>query len=320
MALCNFFTPYYLFAESNSKRLCMEKILLLTSLFFALGAIIGSFLGVCAYRIPMGKYEPIHAGVKELGRTLSILSPSRSFCPACEKQLAWWHTIPVISWLLLRGRCGHCGATIPFRYVFIELLTGILCALCFLRFGPNATGCVAFAFVCLFVVITFIDLDYMIIPDVITYPATGVGILIGFANYYLSSPTKALLDRPFVASPLESLWGILMGPVVLLALWWFYIKVRKREGLGLGDVKLLAVCGATFGMECSWFTIFIGSVLGSIIGIALLAFRRGALSSYIPFGPYLAVAAVSHILGITQLVEHYVTPSTSITWWIVSQL
>ena len=297
----------------------MDKILLLTFLFFLLGTIIGSFLGVCAYRIPMGKYEPIHDGVKELGKTLSIINPRRSFCPSCEKQLLWWHNIPVISWLILRGRCHFCGATVPFRYVFIELLTGTLCALTFLRFGPSATGLVAFAFISLFVIITFIDLDYMIIPDVITYPATGVGLLLGIANYYLSPSGAPLLERPFVASPLESVFGLLMGPVLLISVWWLYLKIRKREGLGLGDVKLLAVCGAAFGMECAWFTIFVGSVLGSIIGIALLLGRRGALSSYIPFGPYLAVAAVAYILGIPELVQLYIAPSTSISWWIYNQ-
>lgn len=294
----------------------MEKTLLLTILFFVVGAIIGSFLGVCAYRIPMGKYEPIHEGVKVLGRTLSIASPARSFCPQCEKPLLWWHNIPIFSWIMLRGRCAHCGSSIPFRYILIEILTGLLCALSLLRFGPSATGIVAFAFISLFVIITFIDLDYMIIPDVITYPATGVGILIGIANSLASQP---LLDKPFVASPVESLWGLLMGPGLLIAVWWLYFKIRKREGLGLGDVKLLAVCGATFGLECAWFTIFIGSVLGSIVGIALLLCRRGALSSYIPFGPYLAVAAVAYILGVPQLLEHYLDPLTPVNWWIAKQ-
>lgn len=297
----------------------METILLLTILFFVLGAIIGSFLAVCAYRIPMGKYEPIHEGVKELNRTLSIVSPARSFCPHCEKTLLWWHTIPIFSWIVLRGRCAHCGASIPFRYMFIELLTGLLCALSFLRFGPSLTGLIAFAFIALFVVITFIDLDYMIIPDVITYPAACAGILIGVANYCLSHPLKPVLDRPFVASPLESVMGLLMGPGLLIAVWWLYFKIRKREGLGLGDVKLLAVCGATFGLECAWFTIFIGSVLGSMIGIALLLCRRNSLSSYIPFGPYLAVAAVAYILGAPSILEHYLNPSILTTWWIATQ-
>jgi leader peptidase (prepilin peptidase)/N-methyltransferase len=298
----------------------MQTILLLALLYFVFGTIIGSFLGVCAYRIPMGKYEPIHEGVKELDHPVSLVSPARSFCPQCERQLEWWHNIPVLSWLLLRGRCGHCGAKIPFRYMFIELLTGTLCALSFLRFGPSVTGLCAFAFICLFVVITFIDLDYMIIPDVITYPATFVGILIGLANAYLPGSQGLILEAPFVKTPLESIGGLLMGPGLLLSVWWLYFKIRKKEGLGLGDVKLLAVCGATFGMECAWFTIFFGSILGSVIGMTLLLVRRSSLSSYIPFGPYLAVAGVAYILDVSTLLARLFNPSLPLTWWITNQL
>lgn len=298
----------------------MQAIFLLTALYFLFGAIIGSFLGVCAYRIPMGKYEPIHDGVRELGRTVSLINPARSFCPKCEKQLAWWHTIPIVSWFILRGRCAHCNAQIPFRYVLIELLTGTLCALAFLRFGPGATGLVAFGFICLFIIITFIDLDYMIIPDVITYPATFAGLLIGVANKYLSSADGMLLASPFVRSPLESLFGLIMGPGLLMVVWWLYRKIRKKEGLGLGDVKLLAVAGATFGAECSWFTIFCGSVLGSFIGMALLLIRKNALSSYIPFGPYLAFAGVAYILDLPLLIGRFFDPSLPLNWWILKQL
>ena len=295
----------------------MVTIAYLTLIYFVFGSILGSFLSVCAYRIPMGKYEPIHEGVKELNRRLSIVSPARSFCPQCEQTLAWWHNIPLISWLLLRGRCGHCGATIPFRYFFIELVTGTLCALTFLRFGPSATGLLAFVFICLFVVITFIDIDYMIIPDVITYPATVLGIGIGIVNRF--SPTP-LLASPFVLSPWESLYGLLMGPGLLISVWWLYLKIRKREGLGLGDVKFLAVVGATFGMESAWFTIFFGSILGSIIALGALIARRSSFGSYFPFGPYLVVAAIAYIFDVHLLIGHLLNPTIPLTWWISGQL
>ena len=294
----------------------MLTISYLTLLYFIFGSIIGSFLGVCAYRIPMGRYEPIHEGVKELGRTLSLTRPARSFCPSCQQQLAWWHTIPIVSWLILRGRCGHCGVRVPFRYLFIELLTGALCALTFLRFGPTVTGVVAFGFVCLLIVITFIDLDYMIIPDVITYPATIIGLVIGGINRYLPAHDGRVIGYPFVSSPWESLYGLMMGPGLLLTVWWLYFKIRKREGLGLGDVKLLAVLGATFGMQCAWFTIFVGSILGSIIGMSLLLARRGSLASYIPFGPYLAVAATAYIFDAHLIVAHFIDQTVPLTWWI----
>lgn len=295
----------------------MVTIASLTLIYFLFGSIIGSFLSVCAYRIPMGKYEPIHEGVKELNRTLSIMSPARSFCPQCEKTLAWWHNIPLISWLLLRGRCGYCGARIPFRYFFIEFLTGTLCALTFLRFGPSATGLLAFVFICLFVVITFIDIDYMIIPDVITYPATVLGLAIGVVNRV--SPTRPFTS-PFVSSPWESLYGLLMGPGLLISVWWLYLKIRKREGLGLGDVKFLAVVGATFGMESAWFTIFFGSILGSIIALAALIARRSSFGSYFPFGPYLVVAAIAYIFDVHLLIGRLLDPTIPFTWWIAAQL
>jgi leader peptidase (prepilin peptidase)/N-methyltransferase len=295
----------------------MQTIAFLTLLYFLFGSIIGSFLGVCAYRIPMGRFEPIHAGVKELNRTLSLITPARSFCPNCEQTLAWWHTIPLFSWIILRGRCGHCGAKVPFRYLLIELLTGLLCALSFLRFGPTLTGLVAFGFISLFIVITFIDLDYMIIPNVITYPATFIGLAIGIINRY--GPTE-ILASPFVSSPWESFLGLLMGPGLLLAVWWLYFKIRKREGLGLGDVKLLALTGATFGMECAWFTIFFGSVLGSITGIGMLVARRSSFASYFPFGPYLAIAAVAYLFDVHVLIAHVLDPAMPIRWWITTQL
>ena len=295
----------------------MQTLVYLTLIYFLFGSIIGSFLSVCAYRIPMGKYEPIHEGVKELNRTLSIMSPARSFCPKCEQTLSWWHNIPLVSWIILKGRCGHCGAKIPFRYFFIELLTGLLCALTFLRFGPSATGLVAFLFISLFIIITFIDIDYMIIPDVITYPATCLGLVIGIVNWLAPSP---LLRYPFVSAPLGSILGLLMGPGLLFAVWWIYFKIRKREGLGLGDVKFLAVVGATFGMESAWFTIFAGSILGSVFAICALIGRRGSFGSYFPFGPYLVAAAIAYILDLHLLIGHLVNPATPLTWWIAAQV
>jgi leader peptidase (prepilin peptidase)/N-methyltransferase len=192
-----------------------------------------------------------------------------------------------------------------------------LCALTFLRFGPSITGLVAFGFICLFVIITFIDLDYMIIPNVITYPATFLGLAIGIINRY--SPSQ-FLRYPFVSSPWESLYGLLMGPGLLLAVWWIYFKVRKREGLGLGDVKLLAVVGATFGMESSWFTIFFGSIAGSITAITALIVRRGSFASYFPFGPYLVIAAIAYIFDVHLLIARLLDPTTPVTWWITTQL
>lgn len=293
----------------------MGTTLSLSIAYFVVGAFIGSFLGVCAYRIPMGKYEPTREGIRELDRSVSVIEPARSFCPNCERQLLWWHMIPLVSWFILRGRCAFCSSRIPLRYLMVELWSGAMAALCFLRFGPNATAVVVFGFIALLIIITYIDLDYMIIPDVITYPATAIGVLIGCVNRFLGDPFHPILYYPVVQGPLDSLYGLIAGPGLLMAVWWLYLKIRKREGLGLGDVKLLAVLGAAFGPECVCFTIFIGSLAGAAIGIVLIVANRRTLTTYIPFGPYLAIAAIVYLLDIPDLINVYSDPSHGSSWW-----
>ena len=292
-----------------------------TSIFcIILGAIIGSFLGVCAYRIPMGKYPPEREGIKVLGRRLSITDPARSLCPNCEHQLSWWHNIPLISWIALGGRCAFCKSRIPFRYLLIELMTGILCMLCYWRFGPSLTAAVAFIFVSAMVVIVFIDLDYMIIPNVITYPGTVIGAVLVAVNQALQMQGSPLISEPFVASLIDSFYGLLAGPGVLLALWWFYRVVRKREGLGLGDVKLLAMIGVTFGPVGAWFTIFVGSVIGSVLGIIQVLARRIGFSQAVPFGPYLVIGFLFFLFDgpglLARMLNH---PEIPLLWWISQQ-
>lgn len=290
--------------------------LLTTAIFiFILGTIIGSFLGVCGFRMPMGIYEPTREGVPELGEDISISSPKRSFCPACRATLSWQEVVPIVSWVLQRGRCSSCKAHISSRYPLVELLTGILAVLCYLRFGISLTAIAAFLVICSLVVITLIDLDYMIIPDKITYPGTALGLLLGG----LSDVTPAVsigfpLEHPFVHSFSESIYGIIFGAGLLYAVWWLYLVVRKREGMGLGDIKLLAMLGALFGYQCSLAVIFVGSIFGSIISIAFMLIKRRSMDVYIPFGPYLAFAAILYILNVGSLIGHLMDPTTTIHW------
>ena len=160
--------------------------------------------------------------------------------------------------------------------------------------------------ICALIVILYIDLDYMIIPDLITYPGTFLALCLAATNSWSFSHGELLLTAPFVSSLTEAGLGLLMGPGVLLFVWGLYWLVRRREGLGLGDVKLLALLGATFGAKCAWFTIFIGSVLGSIFGITAIVLKRRKMTNYIPFGPYLVVAALIYILELDQLVLHLI--------------
>jgi leader peptidase (prepilin peptidase)/N-methyltransferase len=168
--------------------------------------------------------------------------------------------------------------------------------------------------VCALIVITYIDLDYMIIPNVITYPGTCAGLILGLATSYLPAPGYLPLDRPFSTSLIESALGVLSGAGTLLAIWWFYLVVRKREGLGLGDVKLLAMLGALFGYQCSIFVIFIGSVLGSIVGLSMIALKRHSFSNYLSFGPYLVAAAILYIFNFSDLIAHLRNPAYATIW------
>jgi leader peptidase (prepilin peptidase)/N-methyltransferase len=201
----------------------------------------------------------------------------------------------------------------------VEFVTALLCVGCYLRFGLSPTGVVAFAFVCTMVVITFIDIDYMIIPDVISYPGTIVGCVIGAVNQFFREPSRPLLRDPFVPSILDSILGVLAGAGILVAIWWIYLKVRKREGLGLGDVKLLAMIGTTFGWQAAWFTIFVGSMAGSVIGITLALISKSGLSSYLPFGPYLVIGILLYLFDAPALYQYLTAGDAPVSWWIVFQ-
>lgn len=283
-------------------------------LCFIVGTIIGSFLSVVAYRFPMGVYEPVREDLPLVDTPLSIFSPRRSFCPRCKKQLLWHHNIPLISWLVLRGKCAFCSGRIPFRYFLTELVTGLFGVLCYLRFGISPAAVVAFAIVCSFIVMWIIDLDYMILPDAMNYPGTLLGLSLGLASSYLTWPGVLPLGAPFVSSISESLFGIAAGAGSLLFMWALYYLIRRREGLGLGDIKLLAFIGAFFGYECALLTIFVGSVLGSIIGLTLTLLRRHQFGAYISFGPYLMAGAILYIFQFGDLALYLRSAQSSTVW------
>jgi leader peptidase (prepilin peptidase)/N-methyltransferase len=207
----------------------MISIYGLSLIVFIFGTLIGSFLNVCIARIPEHK---------------SVVSPP-SHCPLCLAPIRWYQNIPIVSYLVLRGRCAGCGQIIPIRYLLVEVLTGLLFAQVFFRFGFQYATLLCWVLVSLLVVITFIDLDYQIIPDVLSLPGVGVGL-------------AGSVLIPWIPWT-DSLLGILLGGGILYAIALGYEFLAKREGLGGGDIKLLAMLGAFLG----WKAIFPIVVLSS---------------------------------------------------------
>lgn len=295
------------------------------------GLIVGSFLTVCIYRLPLRRleeYDPDsieedEEGYEELELTInvppippqlkpqeiSISTPPRSFCPHCGEKLKWWHNIPFFSWLLLKGRCGFCKERISARYPVVELISGLSAYFSVALYGVSPTTLVVYLFCCALIVISFIDIDYFIIPNVITYP----GVVLGVAVSALQAAT-GWFERPISQSLVESGVGILGGAGFLLIVAVGYLRVRKREGLGLGDVKLLAMTGAFFGPESAFFTIFIGSLVGSLIGGVGILIGKRSWSHALPFGPYLAIGTLIYILALAPTTSPFYMPSIFDAW------
>lgn len=242
---------------------------------FVLGAIIGSFLNVCIYRIPEG---------------LSVVSPPSS-CPKCGHRIRWYENIPILSYLFLLGRCSSCRVKISFRYPAIEALTGILFVLVLYYFGFSTATLIYWLFVAALVVITFIDLDHQIIPDVISLPGIPVGFACSFFIPWL----------PW----LDSLLGILLGGGILFAVAWLYEVLAKREGMGGGDIKLLAMMGAFLGWKAVLPVIFIASLVGTLVGVPVMVLQKQDSRLAIPFGPFLALAALIYLFWGEQIIYWY---------------
>ena len=242
---------------------------------FAFGAIIGSFLNVCIVRLPEQR---------------SIVRPP-SHCPTCRRDIAWYDNVPLLSYMLLRGRCRGCGTRISPLYPAVELLTGALAVALWLRLGPTLAFAGYFAFAAALITVTFIDLDHRIIPDVISLP----GILMGLAVSFVS---------PLV-TPVDAVLGILAGGGVLLAIALAYQAIRGQEGMGGGDVKLLAMIGAFLGWQSVFVTLMVASLIGSLIGVVLMLYQRADTKFAIPFGPFLACGALVYLFFGDRILAFY---------------
>lgn len=245
----------------------LEPIALIgTKLSLLLGIVVGSFLNVCIHRLPRG---------------LSIVKPP-SACPECKTPIKPWENIPIISYIFLMGKCRVCKKGISIQYPAVELLNGILYLVVFKSFGIGWHLPVLFAFASAMIVITLIDLEFQIIPDVITLPGIVIG-LIG-ASFLIPDPFTPLLP---VVGLKNSLSGLLFGGGLF-----YLIAVLSRGGMGGGDIKMMAMVGAFMGWKAILLTTFVASLTGSIVGIFLMIFKGKGRKTKIPFGPFLALGSL----------------------------
>jgi len=226
------------------------------------GLCIGSFLNAAIYRLPL---------------RVSVSKP-RSFCPHCKTTIQWYRNIPVVSYIMLGGRCGECKEPISIRYPLVELAVAFIFGASVWRWGVSWSSLSAIIFACLMLLLALIDADHRILPNVITLPGILVGLALSFVN------------------PRVIWWDALVGAVLagglLYLVAWIYLKVRGQEGMGMGDVKMIAMIGAFIGWKGALLTIFLGSLIGSLVGIALMAIKGRDWDYALPFGTFLALAAV----------------------------
>jgi leader peptidase (prepilin peptidase)/N-methyltransferase len=241
---------------------------------FLFGMMVGSFLNVCIYRLPLRE---------------SIVFPA-SHCTACGKAIRWYQNVPVVSWLLLRGRCASCGERISIIYPFVELLTGVVFAAHAAIFGLDLLLAPRLLFACGLIVLAFIDLKHRILPN----PLTLGGMVVGFLFSVFLPPGW-----------MSSLIGIVIGGGVLFAIGEIYMKVRGIEGMGMGDVKMLGMIGAFLGWQGVLVTIVIASISGAIVGMIMLASQKGDMKYQLPFGTFLAAAALIASLYGDALIAWY---------------
>jgi leader peptidase (prepilin peptidase)/N-methyltransferase len=256
-------------------------IAIVSSIF---GAMVGSFLNVCIARIPNGE---------------SVVRPP-SHCPKCKKSIAFYDNIPILSYVILLGRCRSCGERISPRYLFVEALMGSMAALLYYQFGFGLAFFVAFVFVAALIVISFIDLDVRIVPDVISLPGIAAGLLFSIAAKYLVADSAEIIP-----TPLSALIGVLAGGGFLYAVAWIYERVTGVDGMGGGDIKLLAMIGAFLGWPSIPFTIFFASLAGSFIGLGVMLATGAGRRLALPFAPFLCFGAAVHLFFGRELVAFY---------------
>ena len=244
--------------------------------FFILGSLWGSFSNVCIYRLPNN----------------GNVAKGRSFCPNCKNKIRWFDNIPFFSYLFLKGKCRQCSKPISFQYFIVELLSAISFVLIFHIYGASITTLLLLILSIFFIIIFFIDLKHFIIPNVLTFPLMIIGFLKSF------DPN---LNQTIFPNYINSLIGGLFGYSIIWSIIFFYKKIRKKEGMGLGDAKLMAVIGFWFGWVSIPFVIFISSTVALILVVPSLINQSKKMSSEIPFGPNIIIGCIIYVTFTNQI-------------------
>jgi leader peptidase (prepilin peptidase)/N-methyltransferase len=262
-----------------------------------LGLIIGSFLNVVIVRLPRMMESQWHKDCCELmdqpipaDTPLSLAHP-RSTCPQCGAAIRAWHNIPLLSWLVLRGRCADCSAAISIRYPLIELVTGILFAAAAWQFGYSAETLSALVLIAFLIGLTGIDLDTQLLPDALTLPLLWLGLGVNLFQVWTTLPAAVV--------------GAMLGYGALWSVYWAFKLITGKEGMGYGDFKLLAALGAWFGWQTIPLIILLSSLVGALLGLTILALTRQGRDTPMPFGPYLAGAGLLTLFYSDTLVTQY---------------
>ena len=251
----------------------------------AFGMLVGSFLNVVILRLPPRlewQWRRDSREILELPEQYEPAPPGivvqRSACPKCGHKLAPWENIPVLSFLLLRGKCRGCGSPISWQYPAVELVTGLLFAACIWRFGPGAEGLAALVFTGLLVAMSGIDLRTTLLPDQLTYPLLWIGL--------------GLATMTLFVSPVQAIFGALAGYLSLWSVYWAFKLLTGKEGMGHGDFKLLAALGAWLGWSMILPIVLGSSLIGAVVGIGMKVSGQLREGVYVPFGPFLAGAGL----------------------------
>jgi len=283
------------FTELSSLLEADSALFITVSVIF--GLMVGSFLNVVIYRVPKMMEQEWHNNCLELqGKDIPAqqqftLSKPRSSCPHCGHKIKALENVPVISYLLLRGRCSACKTPISIRYPLVEILTGTLTGLTSWQFGYTTATLFAWVFVFALIALTFIDFDTQLLPDDITLPLLWLGLLFNLNSGFTDLKSAVI--------------GAMAGYLVLWSVFWLFKLIRGKEGMGYGDFKLLAAIGAWFGWELLPAVILLSSTMGAIIGIALIVLTKRSKEVPIPFGPFLAIGGISALFFGQQLSQIY---------------